>query len=207
MAEIAAPLSFATDAVAGTLRRMTATTRDVTAFGFLYAQLLITLRIVPDWSPVHIAEPVYLASVAAVATAVSITLIRLSGRRGAWIERLLLASFLGGMPLVYVLSWMLSPQPGWLPIELVGVVLFGSAALLGMSRSAWFLAAGIAAHGLFWDLWHYDHTTFIPNWYTIGCLIADVGIGVYAALQAPAFDAGDNRGSTRQGLAAAATSA
>ena len=40
---------------------------------------------------------------------------------------------------------------------------------------------------LAWDLWHYDHATFIPNWYALGCLITDVSLGIYVALQAPFF--------------------
>ncbi len=169
---------------------MTTTTRDVMAFTFLYAQLFAAQWLVPDWSLAHLVEPVYQASAAVVVTVVGITLIRLSGRRGSWSERLLLALFLGAMPFVYVLSYLRAPQPGWLPIELFGIVLYVVPAVLGMRRSAWYLAGGILAHGLLWDLSHFDHTAFIPNWYAIGCLIADIGLGVYAALQVPAFDGG-----------------
>jgi len=161
--------------------------RDLIGFTFLYAQLAATFWLVPDWSPTHFGEPVYMAAVANVIVAVAITAIRLSDRRGAPAERFLLALFLGGMPLIYLWSWVLSPQPGWLVPELIGVALFVPAAVLGWRRSIWLLAIGIAAHGVFWDLWHYDRTAFIPNWYVLGCLITDVCLGVYVALQVPAF--------------------
>src|SRR5262245_45526053 len=161
--------------------------RDVVGFAFLYAQLAATFWLVPDWSLAHIGEPVYLAALANVVTAAAITVIRLSGRRGSAAERLLLAIFLAGMPLIYVSSWLLAPQPGWLVAELIGTAVFVALALIGWRRSIWVLALGIAAHGLAWDLWHYGHAAFIPNWYALGCLITDVSLGIYVALQAPAF--------------------
>ena len=161
--------------------------RDLVGFAFLYAQLAATFWIVPDWSLSHSGEPTYLAAVGNIIGTVVISAIRFSGRRGSTAERLYLAVFLGAMPFVYLSSWMLAPQHGWLVPELVGVAIFVAAAKLGWRGSIWWLALGIAAHGLFWDLWHYGHTAFVPNWYTIGCLITDVSLGVYVALQAPAF--------------------
>jgi hypothetical protein len=161
-----------------------ARTADAVAFSFLYAQLFGIVSLVPRWSITHLREPVYLAVVASILTTVWITILRLRGRRGSKLERWTLALFLAGMPVVYVWSWLRAPQAGWLGIELVGLVLFAGLAALGLLRSFWFLAAGIAAHGLFWDLGHYGRTTFIPDWYTIGCLIVDIGIGVYAAVEA-----------------------
>ena len=157
---------------------------DILAFSFLFAQVPAILWIVPQWSIGLLREPVYLAVMASVLITVWITLLRLRGRRGSRLEQWALALFLAGMPLVYLWSWLRAPQPGWLGIELVGLVLFAGLAALGLFRSAWFLALGIAAHGLFWDLWHYGRTEFIPDWYTIGCLMVDVGIGVYAAMEA-----------------------
>jgi hypothetical protein len=171
------------------------TPRDLLGLACLYAQLGASLWIVPDWSPS--AEPVYLAAVGGVATSVFIAILRAAGMRGSAVERTALALFLGGMPLVYVASWLVAPAPGWLGIELVGVAIFVPLAVLGMTRSAWFLAAGIVAHGLGWDLWHYGHTPFVPDWYTIGCLVADVGIGIYAAIEAPALDGFSARSALR----------
>jgi hypothetical protein len=161
--------------------------RDLAGLACLYAQLVASWWIVPDWSLSHVGEPVFLAAIGGVATSVSIALLRLSGMRGSSAERALLALFLGGMPFVYVASWLVAPEPGWLGIELVGVMIFVPLAVLGATRSAWYLAGGIAAHGLLWDVWHHGRTTFVPDWYTIGCLVADVGIGLYTATQVPFF--------------------
>ena len=165
-----------------------ATTRvlDVSGWLALYGQPL-TSWLVPDWSVRHLAEPVYLAVLANIAVVAFITLVRLTGARGSRSERTVLALFLAGMPVIYVSSWLLSPQPGWLWVELSGCAIFSALAWLGSVRSAWFLALGILAHGVFWDLWHHDQTSFIPNWYTIGCGITDFGVSLYAAIQVPWF--------------------
>ena len=48
----------------------------------------------------------------------------------------------------------------------------------------WLLAAGIAGHGLAWDSWHYlASSTYIPGWYSLGCLLVDAAIGLYAAVR------------------------
>jgi hypothetical protein len=154
---------------------------DTVGLAFLYAQLAAALWIVPDWSPSHLAEPPYLAAVSGVLTSLFLLALRWLDVRRWPIERMVLALFLGGMPFVYVASWIVAPQPGWLPVELLGVAVFVPLALLGLWRSPWFLAGGIAAHGLLWDLWHYGHSSYIPDWYAIGCMVADIGIGVYAA--------------------------
>jgi len=99
----------------------TSRTRDIFGFTFLYAQLVASCWIVPEWPLSHLGEPVYLATLASIATTISITVIRASGRHGSAAERGLLALFLGGMPFVYLSSWALTPQSGWLAIELIGV--------------------------------------------------------------------------------------
>jgi hypothetical protein len=161
--------------------------KDVLGLTALYAQLAVTLWIMPSWSPVHAAEPVYLAAVGAVLTTLTITGLRLAGKRGSRAEQRLLATFLAGMPLVYVASWLVTPEPGWLVPEIVGVIVFGALALAGLSRSPWFLAAGIASHGVFWDAWHYGRTSFVPSWYELGCLVADIGFAIYVATQIPSY--------------------
>jgi hypothetical protein len=84
------------------------------------------------------------------------------------------------------------------------VAIFVGAAALGWRGSIWWLALGIAAHGLLWDLWHYGRTAFVPDWYTVGCLVTDVSLGVYVALQAPAF-ARSSAAPMRSGSATGAT--
>jgi hypothetical protein len=166
--------------------------RDLAGLACLYTQLGASYWIVPDWSISHLGQPVHLAAIAGLATSALIAMLHLRGIRGSSIERTVLAVFLGGMPFVYVASWLVSPEPGWLGIELLGVAIFVPLAILGTTRSAWFLAGGIAAHGLLWDVWHHGRTTFVPDWYTIGCLVADLGIGLYTATQVPRFDGRDD---------------
>jgi hypothetical protein len=71
-------------------------------------------------------------------------------------------------------------------IELLGLVVYVALAVLGLKVSPWFLVVGIAAHGLAWDSWHY-HSAYIPNWYAIACLLADIGLSVYIAARIPAW--------------------
>jgi hypothetical protein len=159
---------------------------DVSAWLALYAQLLTT-GLVPEWSARHFAEPVYLAVIANAAAVAFITLVRVTRSRGSRAERTTLALFLAGMPLIYLSSWLLSPEPGWLWVEVLGVAIFTTLAWLGSERSPWFLALGILAHGVLWDVWHHDRTSFIPNWYAIGCAITDFAVAFYAAVQVPWF--------------------
>jgi hypothetical protein len=160
---------------------------EALAFVALYAQLAAVFWVVPRWSLAHFREPVYLAVAAGIATTLWITALRVRGLVGSSYERVALVLFLAGMPLIYLWSWLRSPEPGWLGLELVGLAVFVGLAGLGLVRSAWFLAVGIAAHGLGWDLWHYGRTPFVPDWYTVSCLITDVGMGFYAAVQVRRF--------------------
>jgi hypothetical protein len=94
------------------------------------------------------------------------------------------------MPVVYILSWLTSggAGSGWLWVEILGLPLYAGLAVLGLTGSPAFLAAGILGHGLLWDSWHYlAHSVYIPSWYSFGCLLADIGIGGYVAVRAPAW--------------------
>jgi hypothetical protein len=152
----------------------------------LLTQAVLTIWIVPDWSPS--LEPTYTAAVSALATTMVLLAWRASGRRGTQLELRVLAVFLAAMPLVYVASWLRSPDPGWLPIELAAVPIYALVAWHSR-RSPYLLGAGIAAHGLLWDVWHAGHSSYIPTWYAIGCMIVDVGLGAYLVLEAPQFRA------------------
>ena len=105
------------------------------------------------------------------------------GQRASTFERVWLAGFLAGMPLVYVASWVVrGGGTGWLAIELLAVPAYGVLAILGLKRPL-LLAIGIAAHGLLWDAWHLASTPVIPRWYAGACLAADVAIAVYFGLR------------------------
>src|SRR5712675_977243 len=50
--------------------------RDLGGLACLYAQLIASWWIVPDWSLLHVGEPVFLAAIGGLATSVSIALLR-----------------------------------------------------------------------------------------------------------------------------------
>jgi hypothetical protein len=72
----------------------------------------------------------------------------------------------------------------WAPVELVGGVVFGTMALLGLRGSHWWLAVGWAAHPI-WDIvLHYfgPGGSFAPESYVIACLSFDLLIAGYIAV-------------------------
>ena len=67
-------------------------------------------------------------------------------------------------------------SPFWLLVEVAGVGIYGALAILGIRRSAWWLAAGWALHPV-WDIpLHYfgPGHTFAPAPYAIACLSFDL---------------------------------
>jgi hypothetical protein len=78
-------------------------------------------------------------------------------------------------------------HPVWLWVELFGLPVYAGLAVAGLKRSPWFLVAGIAAHGVGWDSWHYLNAAYIPTWYVTGCLLVDVSLGLYLATRVPAW--------------------
>jgi hypothetical protein len=97
----------------------------------------------------------------------------------------LLAGFLVGMPLVYVSRYLFASTGRmanyWFWVEVLGTIIFVALAVLGLKRSPWFLAIGIVAHGLAWDIWHYRNSTYIPDWYATACLAVDLAFAAYVA--------------------------
>lgn len=115
--------------------------------------------------------------------------------RPRW-EKTLMTVFLVAMPVAYVNSLLLTragccldtpgvgaPESigaGWLPLELAGIPVFAALAAIGARRAPWLLGVGVMAHGLLWDSWHIGRAPFMPDWYSIACLIVDVGWGLWA---------------------------
>jgi len=154
----------------------------------------------PSWT--ELADPCVQALIAACVTIVLLYVTRWLGDTGIGIERITLALFLAAMPLIYIARWRKYRPDNvgteWLSVELVGLGIYGLLAVLGLKRSPWFLAAGIAAHGLIWDLSHL-HSSYIPSWYAIGCLLADIGLGSYLAVRIPAWNDAAARKPGRRG--------
>jgi hypothetical protein len=95
------------------------------------------------------------------------------------------------MPLVYVARYLFASTGRaanhWLWVKVLGVPIFAVLAVLGLKRSPWFLAIGMVVHGVAWDTWHYRNSTYIPDWYAIACLAADLAFGAYVAARVPAY--------------------
>jgi hypothetical protein len=150
----------------------------------------IGISLAPSWQRI-LSDVCLQAAVVAGATIVLLYVTRFFGARGIAIERIVLALFLAAMPVVYILRWLLNRDgagSGWLWLELIGFILFAALAVMGLKVSPWYLAAGIAAHGIAWDIWHdFIAETYMPHWYAITCLLVDVGVGVYVAARIPSW--------------------
>jgi hypothetical protein len=150
----------------------------------------IAIYLAPSWQGI-LTDVCLQAMAISGATIVLLYGTRLLGGRGIAIERVVLALFLAAMPVVYILRWLMARDgagSGWLGAELFGFVIFAAVALMGLKVSPWYLAGGIAAHGIAWDSWHYSiHETYMPHWYAIACLLVDVGLGMYVAARIPAY--------------------
>lgn len=177
-------MSPTTGTAAATRMDASSDTREAIALGI--ASLLVAggLTLVPSWLDA-LADPCRHAAVAGALMIPLLILTRRLGPRGLASERLALAVFLAGMPLIYLARWFTTgggAGRGWLLVELAGGAIFITLAALGLRRSPWFLAVGIAGHGLLWDAWH-GGSPHIPAWYALDCLLVDVGLGAYLALR------------------------
>jgi hypothetical protein len=170
--------------------------KEKLAFAFAAVSTAVTVYLVPSWRGFG-TDPCLWASVAAVVTILVLLVTRHLGDHASLFEVRWLALFLSGMPVIYLGRWILSPRHAagytWLFVELGGVLLYVTLAVLGLRRH-WLLAAGIAAHGIIWDSWHYSPgSSYIPSWYAIGCLIVDVGLATYAATRIPVWRRAEER--------------
>lgn len=108
--------------------------------------------------------------------------LRRGGRMAVIWEKRILSVVLAAMPLVYLESGVLHGAGTWLALEAMGVLIFAAWAWLGYRRDPWVLALGLAAHGIAWDSWHHG-SHYIASWYASACLIIDIGLAAYVALQ------------------------
>lgn len=146
------------------------------------------LLFVPDLTLESLKNPAESAAVGTCFTFAILVVLRGSGKRASRMEQYLLAIFLGIMPLVYIQSRLVfGGSMEWLYIELGGLLIFPTLAVLGLKVSPWFTVAGLAAHGLLWDSWHPGRADFMPSWYAAACLSIDLGWAIYAATQVQAF--------------------
>jgi Family of unknown function (DUF6010) len=99
--------------------------------------------------------------------------------------RALLAIFLIAAAAAYFgFAVLASAGPIWILIELVGVIVFGTMALLGLSGSPWWIAAGWAMHPL-WDVVLHligPGGTFASQPYAVACVSFDWVVAAYIAV-------------------------
>lgn len=85
--------------------------------------------------------------------------------------------------LIYILFALFGSATAWLPVEIVGLVIYTAFAFLGLKYSPWFLGVGWAAH-VAWDVWlHGAHTPFVPSWYPVMCVAYDLILAGYILYQ------------------------
>lgn len=167
------------------------------AQGTVQTALLVVLTLAGTWIGLYrvpwqvSGDPCLVAAAATVVITILLWVTRWQGLRGANFERYLLAEFLVYMALVYVMRYEFA-HPGtgasqWVWIEILSVPLFATLAVLGVKCSPWYLAVGIALHGVAWDSWHYRNSTYMPDWYTFACLAVDVTLAAYVASRVPAY--------------------
>jgi hypothetical protein len=104
---------------------------DIWAFACVIApQIFIAFAGPPPLLPVQLGEPTYIAHFSTRL----VTVVLLLARLASWspkFEQLQLASFLAGMPLVYLWAAWLRGTAFDLGVEALGFVVFGAAAVVG----------------------------------------------------------------------------
>ena len=158
--------------------------RDALALGAVIASLAASLLTIPadSWRAAPL-DPCHGGVIIAIVVTAALTVTAFAGEKARRLERSLLAIFLAGMPLPYILNlvWY-GGSTAWLALELAALPIYGALALAGLRRSPAYLAAGISAHGLLWDAWHLGGTP-MPSWYALGCLIVDQTMALYVLVR------------------------
>lgn len=161
---------------------------ELPAYALLVAAIAYAwIALAPESPLLHPLVPPYFATLAAMLVTASLLLLRLLPRRQLLLEKLTLALFLAGMPLIYLWAAWLAGDAGGMKLEAVGLLLFGALAVQGYRGMPVLLGIGILAHGIAWDAWHHGHSAYMPDWYALGCLLVDVALGLLVFTQLPAW--------------------
>ena len=91
-----------------------------------------------------------------------------------WRSGLLIAA------LIYVIFALVGQSWSYLPIEVIGVLIYGAFVWFSKKYALWWLAVGWALH-ICWDVFLHSsgNTPFVPSWYPGVCLGFDIVIAAY----------------------------
>lgn len=82
--------------------------------------------------------------------------------------------------LIYIWFAYANGAGDWLGLEIVGVVIYGGVAWLGLRYSPLLIGVGWLLHPLWDAVIHPLYTTeFVPNWYALACISFDLVMGIY----------------------------
>jgi hypothetical protein len=112
---------------------------------------------------------------------VGLVFIGFTRRLGEQVERRILAFGLIAAALVYAILAAISDEPGWIAVELAGVLVFSVFAELGLKRSILWLMVGWTAHPL-WDAGlHLSGVgaDVAPAFYVFMCIGFDILVAAY----------------------------
>jgi hypothetical protein len=154
------------------------------AFVILFAAISsLFLALAPESPFAHLGSAPYAATVGAAIAGIVLAIVRFLMRRNLQLEKFVLAVFLAAMPIIYLWSALEAGDSNGVLLESLGIVIYGGLAVFGFFRSPLALGLGIAAHGLVWDWLHHNRSAYIPNWYSLGCLIVDVAFAFLVLTQ------------------------
>ena len=155
------------------------------AFVLVFLAVYYAFAVLPPRSALcDLAMPEAHGGWASVVVALALPVLRCLPTRRLRVERLIYATFLGGMPFIYLAAALKLGSGSDIAVELAGVPVFVGLAAFGYYKSFLVLGLGIAAHGLGWDLWHQGSHSSIASWYPFACLVIDLALGFLAITQA-----------------------
>lgn len=133
----------------------------------------------------HPAIPTHFSIINSALFAVFYAAARILPKRRLELEKVSLALFLAGMPIIYLWSALIHVEGVGILVELAGVFIFIGIAAWGyiQSDSPLILCVGILMHGIGWDIWHHEHSAYVESWYSIGCLVIDIALSFLVLTQ------------------------
>ncbi|MCB4458434.1 hypothetical protein [Leisingera sp. McT4-56] len=151
---------------------------------FLALVTFVALLFVPDLPTRHLDDPSHWGVLGFLGVA-GIVAVQKSWDLENPLIRGLFTLFLAGLPVIYVANWLRwggSTEALWL--ELLGLAFWMGLAVLSRWRTD-IIWIGVGLHAV-WDAFHFGNTEYVPDWYIIACIAADLGLaGFLLTVAAP----------------------